>query len=397
MKRLLLLVVVAVVGCSLLWALAAKHQAARDAVQLAAHQADWDKEKTDLEETIGRLQDAARKAAEAPPTVQQPPPAQIVVPSVKAPTPAEIIERLKNAKNGSPTRTVRLAIQQLENLIQTGTNAIPAIREFLAQNQDIAYGASGSRGSRTATDFVAPPTLRVGLFDALKQIGGPQAQAALAEALQTATNGQEIAYLSAVLQGIAPDQYRDTALAAARQLLAAGNLDRNQRDTLYGVLAANKDTSLVPQAQAALIQADGQIDRSALRYLQQSLGDQAVPIAAAAYNDSRVAPDNKENLAKIGLYYAGVNQQANQFYDTAIRDESLPLDARAGLVKDLGQDGLNERNPSATVDLPIIQARLDMIQSYKGGADDPRLQAAFAEAQKDLLRLRARVTQKSSP
>jgi hypothetical protein len=393
MKRLSILVIILVAG-GLFVLLAVKHQAGQDAAVLASQQAEWAKEKTDLQQTVARLKEAARRLEESSLRNERLQSAQAVA---KEPTPAEIIEKLKNARDGNSARTVRFAIQQLENLIDAGTNAVPAIRQFLRQNLDIAYNGSGGRGSRVSTEFIVPPTLRIGLFDALKQIGGPQAEQALAEALQITGSVQEIAYLTAVLQGIDPDRYKDTGVAAARQLLAAGNLDRHQRDTLYGVLAANKDTSLVAQAQSGLIQSDGQIDRSALRYLQQSLGEQSVSIAATAYNDSRVSPDNKESLAKVGLYYAGVNQQANQFLDSAIRDESLPLDVRAGLVKDLGQDGINERNPSATVDLPIIDARLKMIQSYNGGADDPRLQAAFAEAQKDLLHLRGKFPSNATP
>ena len=392
MKKLLVLFIGLIAGGSVLWALAAKHQEARDAAFLATQRAAWDQEKTNLEAVVARLKNATEGGADVQLPTESSRSVEKFVSTVKVPTPEEIIEKLQNAKDGKSSRTIRFAIQQLENLIQDGTNAVPAIAAFLKKNQDIVYGASSNgRGARITTDFVVPPTLRIGLFDALKQIGGAQAAQVLAEALQSSDNVQEIAYLSSVLQGIAPGQYQDAILAATHQLLTSTNLDRNQRNALYGILSANGDTSLVAQAQKSLVQPDGQIDRSALRYLQQTLGAQSVPIAAAAYTDSRVSPDNKESLAQIGLDYAGVNQQANQFWAAAVADESLPLDVRAGLIKDLGQDGINEGNPSAAVDLPIIEARLQMIQNLTSGGSDPRFEAALTEAQKDLLRLLAKV------
>jgi len=127
--------------------------------------------------------------------------------------------------------------------------------------------------------------------------------------LGTTGRGVEVAWLARTLQEIAPNKYRDVALAAARELLArplttnpASPLDRNERDHLFSVLTLYGDTSYVGAAQAQLLRADGEMDRSALRYLQQSLGQQAVPIAAQWYNDPRITdPAKKEPLARLAL------------------------------------------------------------------------------------------------
>jgi hypothetical protein len=323
----------------------------------------------------------------------QPRQVQKTIQAGRQPTPEEIMEKLKKATTGTSSRTVRFAIQQLENLIDAGTNALPAIREFLALNQDIAYSFAGGKGSKLGADFVVPPSLRLGLFDVVKHIGGSDAVKLLADVLKTTGSALEVAYLANELQEVAPNQYRDLALSVAQNLLTqstTANLDKNQRDNLYAVLTSYKDPSLLAQAQTQLVQTNGQIDRSALKYLQNSLGDQTVPIAAAAYNTSGLNPADKEELAKIGLYYAGVNPQANAFLATAVNDQSLPLDVRSGLVKDLGQDGFNEKNPGAA-DLPIIQARLGLIDASTAAGIDPTLQAAFLEAQKDLLKAQAKI------
>src|SRR5436190_976314 len=76
--------------------------------------------------------------------------------------------------------------------------------------------------------------------------------------------------------------------------------------------------------QTPLVQADGGVDRGALKYLQQLLGPQAVPIAVQAYNDPRLTdPAKKEPFARVALNFVGTDAQANDFYNKAINDLSL--------------------------------------------------------------------------
>src|SRR6185503_1769266 len=171
---------------------------------------------------------------------------------------------------------------------------------------------SGRSGN---VDSILPLSLRFGLFDAARQIGGVEAESLLADVLGATGRGVEVAWLARTLQEIAPDKYRDVALAAARELLArplatnaASPLDRNERDQLFGVLTLYGDASYVGAAQAQLVRTDGEVDRSALRYLQQSLGQQAVPIAAQWYNDPRLTdPAKKEPFARLALNYVGTD------------------------------------------------------------------------------------------
>jgi hypothetical protein len=283
----------------------------------------------------------------------------------------------------------------LEQLAQCGPSALPVIRQFLASNRDVAYDAgraTGGNRQRNNNPSLLPPSLRFALFDVVRQIGGADSEQVLSESLNSAARGAELVYLAQLLEAMAPGKYHDAALTAARTLLAGGKItDPADRNNLYDVLRQFKDTSYVSTAQANLVQADGKVDASALRYLQQTLGDKSLAIAAQTYQDGRVMdPDSKEALGRVALAYVGANEQAIQLYHSAINDPSLSPDQRRNLIEDLNQDGLsNRRNPTAD-DLKIIANRYELTQAYLQQPyvqNDPVATVAFQEALKDLTQM----------
>lgn len=72
--------------------------------------------------------------------------------------------------------------------------------------------------------------MRLALFDALRQIGGADALALSGEVMQTTASPREIGILAANLDAMAPEQYRESALAAARVALANAALDPSRVD-----------------------------------------------------------------------------------------------------------------------------------------------------------------------
>lgn len=288
----------------------------------------------------------------------------------------------------------------LEQLAQCGPSALPAIRQFLASNRDVAYDAgraTGGNRQRNNNPSLLPPSLRFALFDVVRQIGGADSEQVLSESLNSATRGAELVYLAQLLEAMAPGKYHDAVLTAARTLLASGKItDVNDRNNLYDVLRQFKDTSYAATAQAQLIQSDGTVDRSALRYLQQTLGEQSLGPAAQAFQDGRVKDaDSKEAIGRIGLTYIGTannqaNDQAVQLFHAAINDPSLSPDQRRNLIEDLNQDGLsNRRNPTPD-DLKIIANRYELAQAYLQQPyvqNDPVVTDAFQEALRDLAHM----------
>ena len=405
MKRSITFLAAAVMACAMTAALVSHRLNRRHAASLDSQQAAWQQEKTELEAALERARTPARRGTS--PVASAP---ALITANPQKPTPAELIARLATFKSSaapSQSRLARQAIHALEELISTGPGALPAIRQFLARNEDLDLAGGQSKGGRGGVpdDFVVPPSLRFALFDVVKQIGGPDSEKLLAETLGTTGRGVELAWLARALQDLAPNKYRDMALTAARDLLArplatspSSLLDRNDRENLFSVLAMYGDTSYVGAAQGQLVQADGGLDRGALKYLQQSLGQQAVAIAAQTWNDPRLNdPAKKEPLARLALSYVGVDAQANEFYQKAINDLDLPKSHRSNLIEDLNQDGFADTKNLTARDLPLIQNRITLIEQLAPGATDPVNAAAFKEAYKDLLKMRERAVQSTQP
>ncbi len=137
--------------------------------------------------------------------------------------------------------------QDYEKLIKAGAESVPAIRQFLAQNLDADFK------SLPNGDQLGASSMRLAMFDALRQIGGPDAQALSAEVMQTTTSPSEIALLAANLDAMAPEQYRDAALTAARIALANAALNPSQVDVgpLFQLLQAYGGVNALADFQAA--------------------------------------------------------------------------------------------------------------------------------------------------
>lgn len=372
--------------------------AARQAEQRAQQQAAWDAEKADLEAALA----ASKQLAPVSPLVSRavPTDAPAAAPSAKK-SAAEIIAKLRAlpATPGRP-RAARQMIHLFEELIALGPDAFPAIREALQRNDPgklaSVEGLKNIRDTFTG-EFLVPPSLRFGLFDVAKQIGGADAEKLLAEILSSTGQGMEVAWLARALQEMSPNSYRDAALSAARTLLARpaasppGPFDRFERDQLFSVLTMYGDASFVAAAQGQLLRTDGQVDGSALKYLMQSLGQQSVAIAAQLYDDPRLTdPAKKEPLARLALNFVGADAQADEFYLKAVNDMNLPKDDRKNLIEDLNQDGFQNRKNLTANDLALVQNRIALIERLQHTATDAINAAAFVEAYKDLTKMRER-------
>lgn len=292
-------------------------------------------------------------------------------------------------------RTQYRILSLLDQLAQEGPAALPALHQFLAARRDVSYepsaGTTGGNRSRNNSGML-PPSLRFGLFDVVRQIGGPEAEQILVQSAGTTGRGAELAYLAQLLEEFSPGKYRDTVLTAARNLIAGGKVtDPADRDNLYDLLRQFKDTAYVSVAQAQLVSPDGRVDRSALRYLQQTLGEQSLALAVRTYSDQRVADgDSKESLGRVALTYVGANDQALPLFHAATIDPALKPDQRRNLVEDLNQDGLSNRRNPTPEDLKVIANRYTLTQTYlqqEYVQNDKTLNAAFREANKDLANM----------
>jgi hypothetical protein len=130
----------------------------------------------------------------------------------------------------------------LKQLAAEGTAALPAIREFLQKNQDLVFD------ELNAKKVIGYPSLRAGLLDAVRQIGGPEGIALSRDVLQTTADPSEIALLAQHLEQQAPGQYREEALNAARETLAQiaeGKIAAKEVGPLFQIFQTYGDSSVI--------------------------------------------------------------------------------------------------------------------------------------------------------
>lgn len=124
--------------------------------------------------------------------------------------------------------------QKMQQLIERGAEAIPAIREFFEQNKDVKFDALQGGSQMGAS------SLRLAMIDALAAIGG---QAGIDGSLAVLAGGLSPRELERVAQNLeqqAPEQYRQQAVGAARAALAAaaasGKADGEDVGPLFRVI-----------------------------------------------------------------------------------------------------------------------------------------------------------------
>ena len=278
--------------------------------------------------------------------------------------PAAIIQALKELKPEND-RTKRQSVHYFESLVFIGPSTLNTIEEFLDAGLDIEYyqpadtgrGRSpfGGRRPRSSEsdrerqrreDIQAsgagnyfkpfpkpgdnlPPTLRLGLMEAVAHIGGSEAETLLIKVLNNTLRGIEVAYLDIAFELIAPSKYKERVLEITRDILAeppvvgedASKLDQRTKGYLYAILLKHKDEKFVETAKKLLIGADGSLDGYALAYLRQVLGERAMPILLAAYKDPRITNEwEKFAISDAALRFIGRHTAADASFDEMVRE-----------------------------------------------------------------------------
>lgn len=367
--------------------------------QLHLSEGDWEAEKARLQELLNTERN-------------KPPQVKTVYKDIPASytnrlSPREVLDKLVTLKpdeEDNLNQAFRKVIFYMQSLAEAGPIAFPVIHEFLAKNVDVDYSefevtASGERAPRNSfasrnvvrTDFLVPPSLRLGLLGVLGQIGGSEAEQILGETLATCARGVEVAYLARILQDLTPGKYQAQALQAARELLtnpppfeSPNRLDENAKAYLYQVLAMYNDTSFAETAQSLILTPEGRVDQSALNYLISVLKDQAVPAMMTAYNDPRLSNQmERTRLLNAALAYTGPSAVANQMFSQTITNTEIPAGMRAFTVQGLA--GTSQIAPPK--DTYTIQTRLRLLEALRASIQDERLLSSVDSTRQKLERL----------
>jgi hypothetical protein len=103
----------------------------------------------------------------------------------------------------------------------------------------------------------------------------------------------------------------------------------------------------------------------------------------------------KAELGRMVLPLVGASDEADSVWLALISDPELSTQVREDLIEDLNENGFSEdngRRPTVE-DLPLIEARMRLLEEQAQFAIDEAAAAAFAEAYKDLFDMRERLTQ----
>jgi hypothetical protein len=406
---IVLLLLAALVGAGVWIELAKRHQRlAAEAEQ--AHAEAIAALRAEMEEFAAEAS-RARQTAERAAAPSAPP-----VTVVTGRSPAEALRELQQLRPapGPKGRDARFRIvHQLENLVDAGPAAVPVIREFLDRMEDVDYTEAESRSgdegrarnpalgawqnrSRVSLDFDFPPSLRLGLVDVLRRIGGADAEAALATMLAHTGRGVEVAYVARALDEMNPVVHRPAAIAAAHELLLnppaierPNRLDENARAYLLNLLSSWGDTSFAQYAPSLLIGGDGRIDRTVLDYLNGALKVQAMDAIYQAYLDPRITNQwEKAPLVGTAFNYVGPSPEANRMFQDVLTNQTLPTPLKAlaiGALAGADRGGVRIETPT---DPGTIEARIAVLEATRANLTDPSLARAADRTIENLTALR---------
>lgn len=166
----------------------------------------------------------------------------------------QLIQRLAHVDPSQEKLTQQQAAELKKgftDLVGQGAAAVPAIRLFLEQNQDLSFDDG------TESNLVGYSSVRAGLLDTLRQIGGPEATDAFIGTLRTTADPAEIALLARYLEEQAPGQHRQEVISAARETLeqaARGELQVRETGPLFQVMQNYGDANVVADLEKAIPQ-----------------------------------------------------------------------------------------------------------------------------------------------
>ena len=306
----------------------------------------------------------------------------------------EIIEELMELKMTAANRRVnqrRLGFL-FESLAEQGDTAVPHIRDFLRKMEDVDFIIDQrsekdidkekehwrSRMVNVPLEFEYPPSLRIGLIEILAEIGGPDAQDAIAEVLTSSGRGFEVAYSANKLRSmLGKDAYRDEALNVAHDLLTdpieivGGNkFDAASKQYLFMVLKMYGDKTFVQTAQGQLINEEGRIDRSVLSYFENIGGGRAIDAVVQAMQSGQLRESDMREMARVAVQGVGQNNvQADSLFQDIMTSDQYSLDVKMETIRSM-DNSEDLTNMDKSEQAAVLQSRLDLMDRIQLGEDD---------------------------
>ena len=203
----------------------------------------------------------------------------------------------------------------LQDLVARGTSGIPAIQSFLAQKKDASF-------NRAISLELGYGSARLGVLEALRGIGGPEATALMATTLEETTAPREVALLAHNLEEAAPGQYLQRAIDISLSQLAASVSDsRNELDVapLFEVFREYGGAAVVADLEKAV----GQWKYYAMSTLAGLPEDAGIPSLLRMADASVRGGDRLEALEMIAQL-ASSNDAARELLVSQVSNKEIP-------------------------------------------------------------------------
>ncbi len=287
--------------------------------------------------------------------------------------------------------------QDLQSLVAQGAAAVPAIRQFLEQNQEFNFAAVNGG------DQLGQSSLRAALINALAQIGGPEALQVMVQTLQTTTLPSEIALLGQHLESLAPGQYRQVALSAVNEVLAMaakGQLSGYDVAPMFELLQNYGDPATLEQLKNAYKY------YATLSLANLQSGGGVATLIRQAQNPSELGDFTYQMLSQLAPAYP---EAGTALLDLARQDKLSEAAWRkiiSGIAGDqyqLGSPGLSAANPGLKTyhiatgnqnfySVPVaadsqLQSRITLIDQFLSATSNPSAVQALQNAKTTLVNL----------
>jgi hypothetical protein len=279
----------------------------------------------------------------------------------------DLIARLSkvNVTNGSLSReNAQLLNETFQQLVAQGTAGIPAIRAFLERQEDLNF--SKLEGG----DLANYRSLRIGLFDVLKQVGGPDAMDVSLQALQATGDPWEIAVLSRNLEQLAPGQFTQQALSSASaslsRALSSGAAGQDVAP-LFQVLQSYGNAGVVAQLEQAFPRWSYY---SAITLANLPEGEGIPALVRQAQDPSGQANGQSEVALRMLAQVAADNPQASEALLALARQNQISGQAWASIASGLA--GYNLELGTPLVDKVMASPGASGLQAFRvdQGAQD---------------------------
>jgi hypothetical protein len=252
--------------------------------------------------------------------------------------------------------------QQFADLKAQGALAVPAVRAFLAKNQDVSFLTIPELDST-----LRAASLRLAMMDVLQSASGPEVVSAAADTLKSTGDPTEIATLASILEKNEPGEHRLDAVKAAADSLAlanSGQLNGQRMGPAFEVLETYGDTNVIPLLRD---QVKGNWSQNAAIALAELPDGAGIPALVAALQDPNAGASAEATLRPLAQVAVRYPQAFDALLDQArqgkIPDNEWQVVASALAASDYVSNGaiLPESHSPGTELSSMLPQRLQLI------------------------------------